>query len=235
MQNSPLHKAQLSILRSLRHAPLVRYSELMKPTGLESDVFKFHLRKLLSQGYIHKLATGLYELTPSGKEFANNLDKTQRKVQKQPKLSIAIIAKHEVDEGVTYLFQQRLRSPYHGFWGLIGGPARWGESFEAVAWRELLKQTGLSADFTIRGFYRQSDYDRTSDALLEDKLFVALDAVNIQGELSNDWPHGNNAWMSVRDLQAQEYYFDSSLKMLSLAKVDASYHSEITLYSHEEY
>ena len=60
---------------------------------------------------------------------------------------------------------------------------RWGEAFEEAAGRELAKQTGLTADFAARLFYRQRDYETTSDALLEDKLFVVLEAVNVQASL----------------------------------------------------
>jgi DNA-binding HxlR family transcriptional regulator len=41
-----MHRFEVSILRTLRWSDTARFSDLMRPTGLSSDVFKFHLRKL---------------------------------------------------------------------------------------------------------------------------------------------------------------------------------------------
>lgn len=87
-----LHKAEVSILKSLRRMEHARFSELMRPTGLTSDNFKFYLRDLVRLGWIEKDGDGLYVLTVAGKELANNLDETRQTVQKQPKLSVLIIA-----------------------------------------------------------------------------------------------------------------------------------------------
>src|SRR4051812_36888018 len=105
-----LHAFQISILRTLRHTRSARYTDLRIPTNLESDAFKFHLRRLVILQYVHKLDSGQYELTPKGKELANNLSKLLPHIQKQPKLSVAIIAVKYVNQIPTYLFQQRLRN-----------------------------------------------------------------------------------------------------------------------------
>ena len=128
-----MHKAQFAILYTLRHCTSARYSQLLRATDLESDTFKFHLRKLIKPGYVHKDASGHYSLTASGKEFANRLDKTQRILQEQPKISLLLVAKRENMTGeAEYLCQQRKRNPYYDFWGCISGPAVRAESFEAM-------------------------------------------------------------------------------------------------------
>ena len=47
----------------------------MRAAAMESDSFKFHIRKLVKIGYIIKAEDGLYELTAEGKALASRLDR----------------------------------------------------------------------------------------------------------------------------------------------------------------
>ncbi len=232
-----MHKIQMIILYKLRHAESARFSELMRDTGLESDTFKFHLRKLVTLGYVQKLVNGQYTLSPIGKEFANNLDDAARDIQKHPKVSVLLVitrtnpASHQVE----HLFQQRQRNPYYGFWGNITGSVPWGESFEATAERELKKQTGLAASFNVKSFYRKTDYDKESKAIFEDKLFVILEASAVQGELDHTWPHGINRWMTVEELCQQEKYFTSSHDIISIINSGNVYTAKKANHDAREY
>jgi len=235
MASQELHRAQLSILRTLRHAPAARYSELLRPTGLESDAFKFHLRKLVRQNYVYKSESGAYELTPSGKEFANNLSKTDRAVQKQPKLSVVIVAMRETDGTTEYLFQQRLRNPFYDFWGCLSGPVQWGESFELAARREFEKQTGLTAQYTVRSFYRETDRALETDVLLEDKLYVIVIATDVQGEIANTWQKGFNTWMTLAELQGKAKYFASTSEFIQMLTPGTHHRAREAHYADAEY
>lgn len=231
-----MHKVQIAILYNLRHAQSARFSALMRNSGLESDTFKFHLRKLVSLKYVSKLVTGQYTLTPRGKEFANNLDESSFVIQKQPKLSVLLVVTRLAADGQTlYLFQKRMRNPYYGFWGNIGGPVLWNEEFETTAERELKKQTGLTASFSVKSFYRKKDYDMKTDTMLEDKLFVILEADQIRGELANTWPHGVNQWMTEEELMQQEKYFKSSNEIIDMVRESRVYTSQSVSYDIHEY
>lgn len=61
-----------------------------------------------------------------------------------------------------FLCQQRLKQPYYGFWGRLGGKLRWGESFEEAAARELMEETGMTATFTYKTIYHKRDYKKQS-------------------------------------------------------------------------
>lgn len=206
MKQPKLHEVEVSILRTLRRHVTARFSTLMKPTGLLSDAFKFYIRRLVDVGYVVKNEAGMYELTTKGKEFANNLDETKLLVQKQPKISVIVCATKPADP-TRFLFQRRLRQPYYGFYGTISGPVRWGESFEQAAARELAKQTGLQASFAVKGFYRQQDYDKAASVLLEDKLFVVVEALQVTGELANTWTGGHNQWMTAKEYTQESKHF----------------------------
>ncbi len=212
MGETQLHRTQVSILHSLRYTESERFNALMHPTKHTSDTFKFHLRKLVKSGYVTKLENGQYQLTPVGKEYANSLNEQRRSVEKQPKVSILmVIAKvNEVGERL-YLVQKRSRNPFYGYWSEVHGRAEWGESFEATAKRQLKRQAGLDADFSIRGFRRVRDF-ATNEILLEDKLFVILVAKNVSGELTNDYDGGNNAWLTFDELCKQDKVFKSTIE-----------------------
>jgi ADP-ribose pyrophosphatase YjhB (NUDIX family)/predicted transcriptional regulator len=237
MENTKqLHRAQIAILSALRHSENLRFSSLMRPTGLESDVFKFHVRKLTKVGYIEKTNEGLYRLTPRGKEYANNLDEQKRSTQRQPKLSVLVIVpKPGEHPEPVFLFQQRRRHPYFDFWSCIGGPIQWGEDATETATREVHKQTGLKATCVVKAFYRVRDYDKSSGLLLEDKLFIVLEATEVNGTMSNTWYAGTNAWMTEREYRQQDRYFPSVCKAIAMLRTGQTYASESTYYQVEDY
>lgn len=237
VRQQELHAAQLSILDTLRHAPAASFSTLMQPTGMTSDVFKFHVRSLLNDGYISKQTDGYYRLTNRGKEYANNLDTSRSGLQKQPKLSVLVFASRTNANGKTeYVFQKRLRKPYYGYWSVIGGPVQWGEPAETTAARELHKQTGLAAaTFKICSFYRKRDYVISDRSLLEDKLFILLKAHDLSGELANSWRSGQNQWLTVAAFRKQSLIFKETLRMITMLEQGETYHTSQAFYDTEQY
>lgn len=236
MDNPQLHRTQASILHSLRYAKAKRFNALMHPTDHTSDTFKFHLRKLVKLGYVTKLDNGEYQLTPSGKEYANNLNEQQRTIEKQPKVSILMIIADKNDAGETvYLLQKRLRNPFYGYWSEIHGRAEWGESFEATAQRQLKRQTGLNAEFTVHGFRRVRDYDADDESLLEDKLFVVLKATKVSDELTNNYDGGTNGWLTSEELRQQDKVSATTLAIIDSLDNGKFYTAQELTYQPEDY
>jgi ADP-ribose pyrophosphatase YjhB (NUDIX family)/predicted transcriptional regulator len=236
MKDMVLHRAQITILERLRHAESARFSELLRATDMTSDVFKFHVRTLVQLGYIDKQTDGSYELTSAGKEFANNLDEAARTAQKQPKLSVILVVPEPTQADVRrYLFHERLRHPFYGFWGALSGPVGWGESVEEAASRELSKQTGLKADWTVRKFLRKRDYNAGMRHLLEDKLFTIVEAHSVIGELNNNWPHGRNEWLTAEEYDEKLHRFTPAAEVLSWVQGDIQYLTQDVFYSDKEY
>jgi predicted transcriptional regulator len=234
MTNDSLHKAETHILRIARRSKTARFSDLMKPTELTSDSFKFHLRKLVQAGHLTKQLDGTYTLTPAGKEFANALDRDRHAVRKQPKLSVMIVLADDQTPG-RYLFHERLRNPFWGYWGLLSGPIRWGETPEQCASRELAKQTGLRAQFTVAGCLRKRDYSTAGAQLLEDKQFIIVTGSKPQGELSNEWPGGRSCWMSVDELKQQPRYYKDTEAVLDMIADHQFYREVDGSYEPDEY
>ena len=198
-----VHSAQMVILRELLFVDELNFGKLRQATGLESDAFNFHLKKLVDNGYVDKRAPGRYTLTPAGKTYANRMDTDDSTIEKQPKLSVVIIVENDKGE---HLFQERLKQPYFGYWGHPTGKIRWGETMVAAAERELMEETGLEADFRVVGMYHKLDYDKSSKELREDKYFCMVHGVNPRGEL-RDSEGCHNEWLSEAEFLKKEKQF----------------------------
>lgn len=236
--NPELHKVQLHILDTLRRAQSQTFSQLMKPSGLESDAFKFHIRKLCALELVAKTPQGHYQLTLKGKEFANKLNRATRSARQQPKLSVLVFSQRPTKTGeVEYLCQKRLRQPFYEFWsGGIGGPILWGEEWNDTAQRELHKQTGLTAKtFETVLFYRKRDYNKTDTTLLEDKLFVVLEAKGLSGHLTNTWPGGYNQWLTLSALTQKEKHFSTLRDIIQAQKTQQRSLSQIVRHHPDTY
>ncbi len=203
-----IHEAQTAILRELLFHKEAGFSELQKPTKLDSDHFKFHMKRLVELGYVEKLKSGRYALTQNGKEHANKLDTDTHTIERQPKLSVLIIGWRENAKGETeYLIQQRLKNPYYGYWGRIGGKIRWGETALEAAERELLEETGLRAKLRLVQLYHKMDYTADDKRMLEDKFFLMFAATDFEGEMMEEFEGGRNAWLTQEEINAKEKSF----------------------------
>lgn len=229
-----IHEAQSLILRHLLFVPNARFAELQKSTRLSSDHFNFHIKKLIDLKLIEK-NNERYQLTPTGKEYANRMDTDENEIERQPKVSVALIVERMRDGRREFLAQQRLKQPYYGFWGRLGGKVRWGESFEEAAKRELKEETNLDADFTFKMVFRKRDYDTENNGLLEDKVFIIMYTNEASGELMTDFEGGYNAWLTQEEFIAKEKIFESARDFIDLVDNNVSYHAEEYHYGKNEY
>lgn len=198
-----IHAAQTSILRELLFHPHAGYAKLQKPTGLTSDHFNFHISRLVELGLVEKVNRGLYSLTPRGKEYANRLDTDNATVERQPKSAVILALQREQNGQIEYIFQERLKNPYYGYWGLPSGKIRWGETIIETARRESLEETGLEGDFKVMGVYHEHVLSEETGEMLEDKIFFVVLGTNMRGNLLDNFEGGHNEWMTF-DLAKQK-------------------------------
>ena len=234
MTNTTIHTVQAAILYILRHATRARYGELRRPTGLESDVFKYHLKKLMALHYVVKADDGQYELTVAGKEFSNRLNEKTGKPIEQPKSSMLIVVVC-VEAGVTYyLAHQRMREPFRGFWGIASAPLLRGIPAQESAARELRKQAGIEADFEVTGIYRVIDKNHRGD-VLEDKLFSAMYA-RLDGKVDpRPWAGGVSVWMTRDELLSQAQLFPITEQVFDMIDGRVTFREAICVYRDDEY
>ncbi len=229
-----LHKAQASVLFTLRHATRARYSELLRPTGLDGDIFKYHLRKLVRAKYVIKAHDGMYELSAEGKELANRMCETTGREIEQPKSSMLMVLRCNKDDKTYYLAHQRKREPFRDFWGIASAPVLRGVPVRESAAREVAKQTGLHVNFHIQGSFRVIDTKRNGD-VLEDKLFMLMYADLANCQTPHEWYGGVSRWMTRAELLAQDRLFPTTEATLDMIEQNETFREAVCAYRDDEY
>ena len=229
-----IHAAQTSILRELLFRPAAGFTELQKPTGLSSDHFNFHIKRLLEVGFIQKVSPGKYRLTPKGKEYANKLDTDSNTIERQPKVIVLLAITREHNGTTQYLFQERLKHPYYGYWGFPTGKIRWGETILQAAARELKEETGLVASHELLGIYHEHSLQRETGEILEDKLFFVVRCSNVSNTLIEAFEGGRNSWLTPEQLTGRKVYTSFQTELL-VAQGKSSFAEEIHHYSEDEF
>jgi ADP-ribose pyrophosphatase YjhB (NUDIX family) len=229
------HPAQVSIMRHLLFTREAGFAEIQKSTTLSSDHFAFHIKKLIDEGYVDKLDKH-YQLTGRGKEYANRMDTDENEIERQPKVSIVVTLERRSALGEReFLYQQRLKNPYYGFWGRLGGKMRWGETVIQAAERELLEETGMTATFEYKLLYHKRDFDKQTGKLLEDKIFLCVYATEFSGELIEKFEGGYNRWMTQTAFHQQEKRFESVDEFMDLMDQGVTFAERKFHYDASEY
>src|SRR5574340_445396 len=201
-----VHPVQGKILRVLLFQPEARFSHL-NPDKVRTDHFNFHLQPLLGAKILEKGTDDLYRLTAKGKEFANRFDTEKIVIERQAKLSLAVVAIKVKNGKKYYLIQQRLKQPYFGYFGVVNGKIRWGEKIFTAAARELFEETGLVAKkMSLVGLHHKSDYT-ANDQLLEDKFFFRVRVDKFSGKFKESVPEGKNFWLTKEEIFKKENLF----------------------------
>jgi ADP-ribose pyrophosphatase YjhB (NUDIX family) len=216
-----IHDFQISILRELLFKPGARFRDLKK-VDVTNDHFTFHVNHLIAQGLVEK-KNGKYFLTTDGKEFANRMDTDALKLERQAKLCIAIHALRENNGQREYLVHRRLKEPFFGWYGSHSGKIRWAETPLECAKREFKEETGLTADFTLKGIVHYHHIHKDG-RFLEDKYFWVFWATNIQGEMKVKVPEGENLWLTEKAFRRLKNVFSTFDEMME------EYHSPTLVY-----
>ncbi len=124
----------------------LRFSEL-KPDGMESNIFMYHLRQLQKQDFINKTEDG-YSLAHKGLQYVDGLQSGTLKPYRQPKLIAIVIL--ENSEG-QFLLAERKTQPYVGTRMFMSGTQHFNESFLEQSTRELQEKGLPSIPMEYRG------------------------------------------------------------------------------------
>ncbi|MGB4762120.1 MAG: NUDIX domain-containing protein [Candidatus Saccharimonas sp.] len=191
------HDAQMKILRALLMTTGCSFADLTRATNLTSDHANFHIKKLVEVGYVeHTPKTyGQYRLTREGKLYANTMDTDAFEIERQAKLTVDLAI--ECADG-RFLVQERQKQPFYGYHGFPTGKIRWGETMVQAGARELLEETGLTADLRVVGIYHKLDYD-TDGELLEDKYMCLIHGTNPKGNLIEQTESHRNTWLTSKE------------------------------------
>jgi len=142
-----MHHIQRTILGQLMQGESLRYSEI-KPKGIESNLFAYHLKALRDEGLVLRTGWGAYGLTPAGKRYVDTLSLSDLKPRVQPKIVI-LLACH--DRLGRWLLMRRKVQPLLGKIGFPYGKLHRGETIAEAAHREMSEKIGIEAELHHRG------------------------------------------------------------------------------------
>lgn len=224
------HVAQMAILRKLLIGHTASFSDLVRTTGLTNDHGNFHIKKLVAAGMVEHVpkSYGQYRLTRKGKEYANRMDTDELVIEKQPKLVVDIGI--ENGDG-TFLFQERHKQPYSGYWGFPTGKIRWGETIIDAAARELMEETGLTATLRVVGMHHKLDYDEDGE-MLEDKYLILVHGVDPQGDMMIDTETHTNHWLTPDEYRQLDKRFGDIDETLGFIRGSSAFVTE-TAYRYD--
>ncbi len=199
--NIKLHRYQRELIKKLILARKCKFNELIID-GLESEHMNYHLKQLIDLGFVEK-SGDKYTLTDSGKDYSNLMDDDVKIIEKQPKTSIIVraVRKNSSTGEVEHLVNRRLREPYYGKVGRLGGKVRFGEAIEEAAARELFEETGLTAEMlTLEQIYRKMRH-RKDGTFVQDVFFYIVFAKNLRGKMIERTEYQENFWISENAAQ----------------------------------
>ena len=134
-----MHNIQYSILTLLMTNKVRRFSEL-RPERVDSNLFQYHLKKLITDGYVEKIAGG-YTLSARGLNYADRHSSSLKTERSQPKIIAVVIVRNSKGE---ILVVQKPQQPWLGTYHLPAGKVHDREPVAEAGQRELLEKTGLS-------------------------------------------------------------------------------------------
>lgn len=140
------HHIQKDILLRLSKAACLRFSEL-KPSALESNLFMYHLKQLMTMKLVEKCEEG-YTLSDDGLSYIDGFSFNTLKPRKHPKL-ISILAVQN-SKG-QWLLAKRKYQPYIGQYMFVSGKQHLGESPDAHTKREVEEKLHMDVELTRRG------------------------------------------------------------------------------------
>ena len=135
------HYVQRLIFSELAAAQTVRFSEL-RPEGVESNLFTYHLQKMVAAGYVEKTGQGEYCLSTEGKKMATSFSFDENNLVSKP-TALSILAVYD-RQGRGPLAYRRKRQPYFEKISLPSGKIHQGELSKTAAARELQEKLGYA-------------------------------------------------------------------------------------------
>jgi ADP-ribose pyrophosphatase YjhB (NUDIX family) len=183
-----LHHIQKNIMSTLVENDSVRFADL-KPPAIDGNVFTYHLKQLVKDGYIEKMTDGSYTLTPTGKRLGINRHLKQDEITQQAHSIFLIATKN--DDG-AWLLRKRLVQPARGYIGFVHGEPEYNKPLLESAHNRLLHKTGLQAELEViaQGYIRIFSGNEL-ESFTHATLLVAH---NPHGELLPKDATGENYW-----------------------------------------
>ncbi len=212
------HNIQRKIIRSLSLHQSLAFAEL-RPKGVESNAFTYHLRTLVKEGYLQKLDNGTYELTAMGKMLGINSHLTPQEWLSQAHAVVFVVVQ---DSTHRLLVRRRKAQPMYGHVGFL--------HFEPIAEEDTLitahkicqDKVGIDATFEPRGFgYARFFRDHTLHSFT---TFMVVGADDFAGDITVQTETGHSYWADESELRNEPLLLPTMVPIIEkLQKPDLFY------------
>lgn len=129
-----MHFIRKHILRTLSLTKWARFRD-MKPPRVDSNLYNYHLKQLVHEGYIEHHTSKGYRLSPYGLRFVNQISMEVFEPRWQPKIATVLVCRR----GDEVLLWRKFKQPYIGTWTLPGGKMHYDDiSVRGAAERDIL-------------------------------------------------------------------------------------------------
>ncbi len=193
------HHLQRNIVYKLAFAPSMRFSDL-KPDLIENKLFTYHLKKVVSSGYVSKKTDGSYELTPEGRRVGLRAVDTRFTLADKAE-SVLFLAVRRKHDG-AWLLYKRATHPLLGKVGFMHAIPNANETTTETAHKICQQKTGLVASFRQLGggFFRVFNHGEL-ESFTHFELLVCDDA---SGELRPADELAEYDWYRKPDFSAED-------------------------------
>lgn len=129
-----LHHIRKHILRTLAQSKWARFRDL-RPNNVDSNLYNYHLRKLIRDGFIERDEQKGYRLSPTGLRYVDHVSLESFEPRWQPKVITVFLTKNDRNQ---YLMWSKYRQPFIGKFSLPSGKIHYeDESLAGAMNREL--------------------------------------------------------------------------------------------------
>jgi len=134
-----MHYVQKYILDKLIYSEKLRNRD-MRPSHTESNLYQYHLKRLIDSGYVQKLDEA-YTLSTKGLQYADKHSSDLKEQRPQPKLVTILRLENERGE---VLLVPREKQPFIGMYNLPSGKIHEGETLLSAGRRELREKLDVT-------------------------------------------------------------------------------------------
>lgn len=210
-----MHYIQNKILHTLTLTDKARYSQI-KPQGIESNLFIYHLKQTIRDQLVLKNEDGSYSLSNGGQAYVDTVSLSNFKLRSQPKIVNLIACSNNRGQWLLY---KRKHQPFIGLVGFPYGKIHLGETIKQSSERELHEKTDLQVQLEHRGDVYITVYQ--GGHLIIHTLFHIHEGKNPTGSLKEETDIGFCFWSDVES-RRPDLYFPGFLEVLKLIKKPTS-------------
>lgn len=174
-----MHFVRKHILRILTQSKWCRFRD-MRPDRVDSNLYNYHLKQLIKEGYVEHVNDKGYRLSPLGLRYCDHVSLDNFEPRWQPKVLTKVLVQNKQGR---VLMWPKYKQPFIGSWSLPSGKMHYEDrTVELAMRREITYFTASTTyDLTPRGVIEVSTYihDALVTHVIEHVFSMMIDAEDV--------------------------------------------------------